>query len=228
MIELYSVSKIYGNGVVALRDVNLKVNKGEFVFIVGPSGAGKTTLTKLLLAEEKPSKGQIVVNGKAVNELRLRQIPYLRRQIGVVFQDFRLMPNWTVEENVGFAMRVVEAPGRAIRKRVPEVLEMVGLGGKAKHLPRELSGGEQQRVALARAIVNQPYVLLADEPTGNLDPETAWGIMHLLQDINSQGTTVLMVTHAKNIVDSMRKRVVALEAGRIVRDEHRGSYGYED
>jgi cell division transport system ATP-binding protein len=228
VIELYSVSKIYGNGVVALRDVNLKVNKGEFVFIVGPSGAGKTTLTKLLLAEEKPSKGQIVVNGKAVNELRLRQIPYLRRQIGVVFQDFRLMPNWTVEENVGFAMRVVEAPGRAIRKRVPEVLEMVGLGGKAKHLPRELSGGEQQRVALARAIVNQPYVLLADEPTGNLDPETAWGIMHLLQDINSQGTTVLMVTHAKNIVDSMRKRVVALEAGRIVRDEHRGSYGYED
>ncbi len=227
MIELYAVSKIYGNGVVALRDVDLKLDKGEFVFIVGPSGAGKTTLTKLLLAEEKPSKGQIIVNGKVVNEMRPRHIPYLRRQIGVVFQDFRLMPNLTVAENVGFAMRVVEAPGRAIRKRVPEVLEMVGLGAKARSLPRELSGGEQQRVALARAIVNQPYVLLADEPTGNLDPDTAWEIMHLLQDINSQGTTVLMVTHAKNIVDSMRKRVVALEAGRVVRDEHRGSYGYE-
>lgn len=227
MLELYAVSKMYGNGVVALRDVDLQVDKGEFLFIVGPSGAGKTTLTKLLLAEEKPSKGQIVVNGKVVNDLRPREIPYLRRQIGVVFQDFRLMPNWTVEENVGFAMRVTEAPLRAIRRRVPEVLELVGLGGSAKHLPMELSGGEQQRVALARAIVNQPYILLADEPTGNLDPETAWGIMRLLQDINAHGTTVLMVTHAKNIVDSMRKRVVALEGGRIARDERRGSYGYE-
>lgn len=227
MLELYAVSKIYGNGVVALRDVDLKVEKGEFVFIVGPSGAGKTTLTKLLLAEEKPSKGQILVNGKVVNELKPREIPYLRRQIGVVFQDFRLMPNWTVEENVGFAMRVVEATPRAVRKRVPEVLELVGLGGKGKQLPMQLSGGEQQRVALARAFVNQPYVLLADEPTGNLDPETAWEIMRVLQEINAQGTTLLMVTHAKNIVDAMRRRVVALEAGRVVRDEHRGTYGYE-
>lgn len=227
MLELYAVSKMYRNGIVALRDVDLKVEKGEFIFIVGPSGAGKTTLTKLLLAEEKPSKGQIVVNGKVVNDLKLREIPYLRRQIGVVFQDFRLMPNWTVEENVGFAMRVIEAHPRAIRKRVPEVLDLVGLGGKTKQLPRQLSGGEQQRVALARAIVNQPYILLADEPTGNLDPETAWGIMRVLQDINAQGTTVLMVTHAKSIVDTMRKRVVALEAGRVVRDEHRGSYEYE-
>lgn len=227
MLELYAVSKMYGNGVVALRDVDLKVEKGEFIFIVGPSGAGKTTLTKLLLAEEKPSKGQIVVNGKIVNNLKPHEIPYLRRQIGVVFQDFRLMPNWTVEENVGFAMRVIEAPPRAIRKRVPEVLDLVGLGGKTKQLPRQLSGGEQQRVALARAIVNQPYILLADEPTGNLDPETAWGIMRVLQDINAQGTTVLMVTHAKSIVDTMRKRVVALEAGLVVRDEHRGAYEYE-
>lgn len=227
MLEFCAVSKIYGTGVVALRDVDLKVEKGEFLFIVGPSGAGKTTLTKLLLAEEKPTKGQIIVNNKVVTSLKPREIPYLRRQIGVVFQDFRLMPSWTVEENVGFAMRVVEASARAIKRRVPEVLELVGLSGSAKHLPMQLSGGEQQRVALARAIVNQPYVLLADEPTGNLDPDTAWGIMRILQDINAQGTTVLMVTHAKNIVDSMQKRVVALEGGRIVRDEHRGSYGYE-
>ncbi len=228
MLELYAVSKIYGNGVVALRDVDLKVNKGEFVFIVGPSGAGKTTLTRLILAEEKPTKGQIIVNNKVVNNLRPSEIPYLRRQIGTVFQDFRLMHNWTVEENVSFAMKVIEAPRRAIRKRVPEVLEMVGLANKAKHLPTQLSGGEQQRVALARAIVNQPYILLADEPTGNLDPETAWGIMRVLQDINAQGTTILMVTHAKNIVDEMRKRVVALEGGRIVRDETRGAYGNEN
>lgn len=218
MLELYAVSKIYGNGVVALRDVDLKVNKGEFVFIVGPSGAGKTTLTRLILAEEKPTKGQIIVNNKVVNDLKRSEIPYLRRQIGTVFQDFRLMNNWTVEENVSFAMKVIEASRRSIRKRVPEVLEMVGLANKAKHLPTQLSGGEQQRVALARAIVNQPYILLADEPTGNLDPETAWGIMKVLQDINAQGTTILMVTHAKNIVDEMRKRVIALEGGRIVRE----------
>lgn len=228
MLELYAISKIYGNGVVALRDVDLKIDKGEFVFIVGPSGAGKTTLTRLLLAEEKPTKGQIIVNNRVVNDLKRHEIPYLRRQIGTVFQDFRLMSNWTVEENISFAMKVIEAPRRAIRKRVPEVLAMVGLANKAKHLPTQLSGGEQQRVALARAIVNQPYVLLADEPTGNLDPETAWGIMNVIQDINAQGTTVLMVTHAKNIVDSMRKRVVALEAGRIVRDERRGAYGNEN
>lgn len=227
MLELYAVTKIYGNGVVALRDIDLKIEKGEFVFVVGPSGAGKTTLTRLILAEERPTKGQVIVNKKVVNNLRPKEIPYLRRQIGTVFQDFRLMPNWTVAENISFAMKVVEASPRAIRRRVPEVLELVGLANKAKHLPTQLSGGEQQRVALARAIVNQPYVLLADEPTGNLDPETAWGIMDILQDINAHGTTVLMVTHAKDIVDAMRKRVIALEAGRVVRDEHRGTYGDE-
>lgn len=227
ILELYAVSKIYGNGVVALEDVDLKIEKSEFVFIVGPSGAGKTTLTRLILAEERPTKGQIIVNSKVVNDLRQREIPYLRRQIGTVFQDFRLMQNWTVEENVAFAMKIIEAPARLIRKRVPEVLSLVGLQNKGKHLPTQLSGGEQQRAALARAIVNQPYILLADEPTGNLDPDTAWDIMNLLQDINAQGTTVLMVTHAKNIVDSMRKRVIALEAGRVVRDEVRGVYTHE-
>ncbi|MGI6345003.1 MAG: cell division ATP-binding protein FtsE [Bacillota bacterium] len=228
MLELNAISKIYPNGVVALHDINLHITRGEFVFIVGPSGAGKTTLTKLVLAEEKPTKGQVIVNGRVVNHLRPREIPYLRRQIGVVFQDFRLMPNWSIGENIAFAMRAVEASPRAIRRRVPEVLDLVGLGGKSSHLPTQLSGGEQQRAALARAIVNQPYILLADEPTGNLDPETAWGIMRVLQDINAQGTTILMVTHASNIVDSMRKRVVELVDGRITRDEDRGRYGHEN
>ncbi len=228
MLELYAITKIYPNGVVALRDIDLKVDRGEFAFLVGPSGAGKSTLTKLILAEEKPTKGQVIVNNQVVNTLKPRAIPFLRRQIGMVFQDFRLMPNWTVEENVSFAMKVIEAPHRLIRKRVPEVLELVGLAGKSSHMPTQLSGGEQQRVALARAIVNKPYLLLADEPTGNLDPDTSWGIMRLLQDINAQGTTILMATHAKNIVDTMRRRVIALDGGRIVRDEQGGAYGHED
>lgn len=228
MLELYNLTKIYPNGVVALRDVDLKMEKGDFVFLVGPSGAGKTTLTKLILGEEKPTKGQVIVNDEIVSDLRPREMPYYRRQLGVVFQDFRLMPNWTVVENVAFAMKVIEASPRLMKRRVPEVLELVGLQNKHSHLPTQLSGGEQQRVALARAIVNQPYLLLADEPTGNLDPDTSWEIMRLLQDINTRGTTILMVTHAKNIVDTMRKRVVALEGGAIVRDEQRGYYTHEN
>ncbi|MBT9176348.1 MAG: Cell division ATP-binding protein FtsE [Firmicutes bacterium] len=224
MLEFRKVTKAYPNGPIALNDVTLSVSQGEFVFVVGQSGAGKTTLTKLLLREEKPTQGQIILNGRDITKMRAGEIPYLRRSIGVVFQDFRLMPNWTVEENVAFAMVVVEASPRLIHRRVAKVLELVGLTHKAKQLPGKLSGGEQQRVALARAIANQPAFVIADEPTGNLDPETAWGIVKLLLEINAAGTTMLMVTHAKQIVDSLRKRVVALEGGCVVRDEERGVY----
>ncbi len=224
MLELRKVTKAYPNGPIALNDVSLTVSQGEFVFVVGQSGAGKTTLTKLLLREEKPTQGQIILNGRDIIKMRASEIPYLRRSIGVVFQDFRLMPNWTVEENVAFAMVVVEAAPRLIHRRVAKVLELVGLAHKAKQLPGKLSGGEQQRVALARAIANQPAFVIADEPTGNLDPETAWGIVKLLLEINAAGTTMLMVTHAKQIVDSLRKRVIALEGGSVVRDEERGVY----
>lgn len=224
MLELRKVTKAYPNGPIALNDVSLTVSQGEFVFVVGQSGAGKTTLTKLLLREEKPTQGQIILNGRDITKMRASEIPYLRRAIGVVFQDFRLMPNWTVEENVAFAMVVVEAAPRLIHRRVAKVLELVGLAHKAKQLPGKLSGGEQQRVALARAIANQPAFVIADEPTGNLDPETAWGIVKLLLEINAAGTTMLMVTHAKQIVDSLRKRVIALEGGSVVRDEERGVY----
>lgn len=224
MLEFRNVTKAYANGPVALKEVSLTVGKGEFVFVVGPSGAGKTTLTKLLMCEEKPTSGHIILNGHDITRLRHGEIPYLRRTMGVVFQDFRLMPTWTVEENVAFAMVVVEAAPRLVRRRVADVLDLVGLAGKAHQLPGKLSGGEQQRVALARAIVNQPGLVLADEPTGNLDPETSWGIVKLLLDINAAGTTMLMVTHAKQIVDSLRKRVVALEGGRVARDEEGGVY----
>lgn len=224
MLELRQVTKAYPNGPIALNNVTLSVAQGEFVFVVGQSGAGKTTLTKLLLREEKPTQGQIIFNGRDITKLRASEIPYLRRSIGVVFQDFRLMPNWTVEENIAFAMVVVEASPRLIHRRVAKVLELVGLSHKAKQLPGKLSGGEQQRVALARAIANQPAFVIADEPTGNLDPDTAWGIVKLLLEINAAGTTMLMVTHAKQIVDSLRKRVVALEGGSLVRDEERGIY----
>lgn len=224
MLELRNVTKMYPNGPVALKEVSLTVTKGEFVFVVGPSGAGKTTLTKLLMCEERPTSGSIIINNFDLAKLRSRDVPLLRRSMGVVFQDFRLMPNWTVEENVSFAMIVVEAAPRLIRRRVMEVLDLVGLTHKRSHLPGQLSGGEQQRVALARAIVNQPHLVLADEPTGNLDPETSWGIVKLLLDINAAGTTMLMVTHANQIVDSLRKRVVALEAGRVARDEEGGVY----
>ncbi|MBT9135432.1 MAG: Cell division ATP-binding protein FtsE [Firmicutes bacterium] len=224
MLELSNVTKAYPNGSVALNQVNMSVERGEFVFVVGASGAGKTTLTKLLLREEKPTSGKIAINGKNIAKLRPHEVPYLRRSMGVVFQDFRLMPTWTVEENVAFAMVVVETAPRLIRRRVAEVLELVGLANKHAQLPSQLSGGEQQRVALARAIVNKPMLLLADEPTGNLDPETSWGIVKLLLDINSTGTTMLMVTHAKQIVDTLRKRVVELESGCLTRDERCGIY----
>lgn len=227
MIEMYGVTKIYPGGQVALKDINLKILKGEFVFIVGPSGAGKSTLIKLLFREEVPTRGQIFFGGKNITRLRPKEIPYLRRRIGIVFQDFRLLPEKTVYENIAFAMEVVEASGRDIRKRVPYVLERVGLAHKAKAKPSELSGGEQQRVALARALVNNPDVLVADEPTGNLDPDTSKDIMNLLDDINKRGTTLVVASHARELVDSMKKRVIQLEKGSLVRDEERGVYSNE-
>lgn len=227
LIEMYGVTKIYPGGQVALKDINLKILKGEFVFIVGPSGAGKSTLIKLLFREEVPTRGQIFFGGKNITRLRPKEIPYLRRRIGIVFQDFRLLPEKTVYENIAFAMEVVEASGRDIRKRVPYVLERVGLAHKAKAKPSELSGGEQQRVALARALVNNPDVLVADEPTGNLDPDTSRDIMNLLDDINKRGTTLVVASHARELVDSMKKRVIQLEKGSLVRDEERGVYSNE-
>lgn len=228
MIEFEDVTKIYDNNVYALSSIKLSIDRGEFVFLVGPSGAGKSTLIKMLVKEVEPTSGKLIINGTDLSTLKRSEIPYYRRKIGMVFQDFRLIPTLSIYENVAFAMRVIEAPYREIRKRVPMVLSLVGLSKKYKDFPTELSGGEQQRVALARAIVNNPAILIADEPTGNLDPETAAGIMDILKDINSAGTTILMGTHAKDIVDGMKKRVVAIEKGIIVRDEQRGRYGYED
>lgn len=228
MIEFNNVSKLYENNVKALSEVNIKIEAGEFVFLVGPSGSGKSTFIKLLLKEIDPTIGEITVADKNVTKLTRSQIPYFRRRIGMVFQDFRLIPTLNVYENVAFAMRVVEASPKEIRRRVPMVLSLVGLSHKYKMFPNELSGGEQQRVSLARAIVNNPAVLIADEPTGNLDPETAKEIMELLDDINRAGTTILMATHAKEIVDNMKKRVIAIEKGNIVRDEKRGSYEDEN
>jgi cell division transport system ATP-binding protein len=228
MIEFQDVTKIYDNNVYALSGVNLSIDKGEFVFLVGPSGAGKSTLIKMLVKEVEPTTGKLIINGTDLSALKRSEIPYYRRKVGMVFQDFRLIPTLSVYENVAFAMRVIEAPYREIRKRVPMVLSLVGLSKKYKDFPTELSGGEQQRVALARAIVNNPAILIADEPTGNLDPETASGIMEILKDINNAGTTILMGTHAKDIVDVMKKRVIAIEKGNVVRDEQRGRYGYED
>ncbi|AAO36971.1 cell division ATP-binding protein FtsE [Clostridium tetani] len=228
MIEFKNVSKIYNNNVFALSNINVSIDKGEFVFLVGPSGAGKSTFIKTLLKEVDPTSGDVIVNDINVTNLKRSDIPYYRRKIGVVFQDFRLIPNLNVYENVAFAMRVIETPVRDIRKKVPMVLSMVGLSTKYKAFPHELSGGEQQRVSLARAIVNNPALLIADEPTGNLDPDTTWEIMDILNDINRAGTTILMATHAKEIVNTMRKRVIALEKGVLARDEQRGAYGYED
>lgn len=227
MVKFINVSKRYPNGVLALTNINLTIEKGEFVFLVGSSGAGKSTIVKLLLKEIDPTEGEIIVGEYKLNELSKKEIPYYRRKIGIVFQDFRLLPNKTVYENVEFALQIAGAPAKIIRRQVPYVLSLVGLAHKAKCYPHELSGGEQQRVALARAIVNKPNLLVADEPTGNLDPETSWEIMRLLEDINKRGTTVLVATHAKEIVDSMRKRVVAIDGGRIVKDQHRGVYSYE-
>ncbi|HZX46857.1 MAG TPA: cell division ATP-binding protein FtsE [Clostridia bacterium] len=227
MISMDNVSKIYPNGTVALDRINIEIHKGEFVFFVGSSGAGKSTLVKMLLKEENPTSGSISVDGVVINSLKRRQIPYYRRKLGVVFQDFRLLPDKTVAENIAFAMHVVEASRREIARQVPRVLSVVGLGDKANLFPSQLSGGEQQRVSLARAIVNNPALLIADEPTGNLDPDTAWEIMKLLKEINQRGTTVIMATHARDIVNYMRQRVVTLERGRIVRDQERGGYNIE-
>ncbi len=227
MIELHNVTKTYLKGVQALVNINLKIEKEEFIFLVGPSGAGKTTCVKLILKEEEPTGGSIFIDGQDMTKLSRRKVPYHRRNIGVVFQDFRLLPNKTVYENVAFAMQIIESTSKDIRRRVPMVLGMVGLSDKAASYPYQLSGGEKQRTSIARAIVNNPSILIADEPTGNLDPETAWEIMKVLKQINRRGTTVIMATHARNIVDTMQQRVVALEKGRIVRDEQRGAYGYE-
>jgi len=226
VIRFENVSKTYeGQSKAALLNVNVEIEKGEFVFLVGTSGSGKSTFLRLVLREHRASRGHIMVAGKDLNRLASWRIPQMRRQIGTVFQDFRLLPNKTVAENVAFALQVIGKPRSHIRKTVPEVLELVGLDGKAGRMPTELSGGEQQRVAIARAFVNRPLVLLADEPTGNLDPDTSQDIMMLLERINRTGTTVLMATHDNNIVDSMRRRVVELEDGRVVRDQARGVYG---
>ena len=225
MIRLDHVTKSYKNSTVALRDVSINVDKGEFVFLVGPSGSGKSTFLRLLTKEENPDNGQIFVAGKDIAGLSPWKVPYLRRNIGCVFQDFRLLPNKTVHENVAFALEVIGRPKHVIDSQVPQILELVGLRAKAENLPNELSGGEQQRVAIARAFVNRPLILLADEPTGNLDPNTTIGIMRLLDRINRTGTTVLMATHDQGIVDSMRRRVIELDRGVKVRDQARGVYG---
>ena len=224
MIEFRNVSKHYRSN-VGLEDVTVRINDGDFVFLVGPSGAGKSTFVRLIMKEIDADSGQILVRGQDVTKMSARQIPKLRRNIGIVFQDFRLLPKKTVYENVAFAMEIIHEPRKKIRRYVPQVLSMMGIADSARKYPDELSAGEQQRVAIARAIVNKPRVLIADEPTGNLDPDTAWEIMQLLNMINQRGTTILMVTHAKDIVDKMEKRVIAIENGRIVRDEF-GMYGY--
>ncbi|RKL68390.1 cell division ATP-binding protein FtsE [Salipaludibacillus neizhouensis] len=227
MIQMQDVWKTYPNGVMAVNGISIYIKKGEFVYVVGPSGAGKSTFIKMMFREEKPTRGEISIDGKNLSKIKERHIPYLRRNMGVVFQDFKLLPSLTVFENVSFAMEVIEESKANIKKRVMEVLDVVRLKNKARFLPHELSGGEQQRVAIARAIVNNPSVLIADEPTGNLDPETSWEIMRILEEINDRGTTIIMATHNRDIVDSMRKRVIAIENGRISRDEARGMYGYE-
>ncbi len=228
MIAFNNVTKSYGIN-IGIQDVNVKINKGDFVFLVGPSGAGKSTFIKLILKEINADKGSITLNGMEITNLANRHIPKLRRSTGIVFQDFRLLPMKTVYENVAFAMEIVHMSQRAIRRHVPQVLSLVGISSKASKYPHELSAGEQQRVAIARAIVNNPTVLIADEPTGNLDPDTAWEIMRLLEQINLRGTTIVMVTHAKDIVDKMGKRVIAIDKGRIVRDDASGGYGaFED
>ncbi|MBL0386981.1 cell division ATP-binding protein FtsE [Tumebacillus sp. ITR2] len=228
MIEMHDVWKTYPNGAVALQGISVRIDKGEFVYVVGPSGAGKSTFIKLMYREERPSKGSIFVNGFNIERLKERKIPLLRRQIGVVFQDFKLLPTKTVRENVAFALEVIEASPKKIRTRVAEVLELVGLSEKATALPTELSGGQQQRVSIARALINNPSVIIADEPTGNLDPETSWDIMRLFEEINNRGTTIVMATHNKEIVNTLKKRVLAVEGGQIVRDQKRGVYGYEN
>ncbi|MFD2045003.1 cell division ATP-binding protein FtsE [Ornithinibacillus salinisoli] len=227
MILMKDVYKTYPNGVTALNGISVDIDQGEFVYIVGPSGAGKSTFIKLMYREVKPSRGQLVINSSDLSDLKEKSIPHFRRNIGVIFQDFKLLSKLSVYENVAFALEVIEESPRNIRKRVMDVLELVGLKNKARFLPDELSGGEQQRVSIARAIVNHPKIVIADEPTGNLDPDTSWEIMRVFEEINARGTTILMATHSKEIVNTIKKRVIAIEDGLIVRDQHRGDYGYE-
>jgi cell division transport system ATP-binding protein len=224
MIKLEKVSKVYKGEVIALHEASCEIGKGEFVFLVGPSGSGKSTFIRLLNREEVPDKGQIFVAGKDIGELSSWKVPYLRRNIGYIFQDFKLLENKTVAQNVAFALEVIGRPRHVVKTQVPAILELVGLSKKMNNLPNELSGGEQQRVSIARAFVNRPLILLADEPTGNLDPATSVGIMRLLDRINRTGTTVVMATHDRGIVDTMRRRVVELDRGVIVRDQARGVY----
>lgn len=227
MLEMIDVSKIYPGGSVALQDINVRIEQGEFVFIVGPSGAGKSTFFKMLFREVLPSSGKVIVNGHDLVKMTDKEIPYFRRKLGIVFQDYRLLPDRTVYDNVAFAMQVIETPYRKIKRRVNDVLDLVGLRKRAHAYPTELSGGEQQRIAIARAIVNDPILLIADEPTGNLDPETSWEIMDIFREVNKSGTTIVMATHDREIVDEMEKRVIAIEHGHIVRDDAKGVYGYE-
>lgn len=227
MIEMEDVYKQYPNGVLAVNGINVQIKQGEFVYVVGPSGAGKSTFIKMMYREEKPTKGTIMINGINLSKLRASKVPLLRRNIGVVFQDFKLLPKLTVFENVAFALEVIEEHPRNIKRRVLEVLDLVKLKHKARFIPAELSGGEQQRVSIARSIVNFPKIVIADEPTGNLDPDSSWGIMDIFEEINNRGTTVVMATHNREIVNTIRKRVIAIEGGRITRDENRGEYGYD-
>ena len=231
MIKLEHVSKSYSAGIPALNDVSLEIEEGEFVFVMGESGSGKSTLIKLLLKELEPTGGTIVINGQRLGKIRHKNIPRFRRNIGVVFQDFRLLKDRNVYENVAFAQRVIGMPVKSMRRKVPAVLSVVGLAAKYKSYPREISGGEQQRVAIARALVNEPKILLADEPTGNLDAHNAWEIMKLLDEINQRGTTVLVVTHNQEIVRAMKKRVITMEQGVVISDEQMGGYdreGYDE
>lgn len=227
MIEMQGVYKTYSNGVIALNGIDVRIDQGEFVYVVGPSGAGKSTFIKLMYREEKPTKGTIIINNTSLAKVKERKVPQLRRDIGVVFQDFKLLPKLSVYENIAFALEVIEESPNQIRRRVMEVLDLVKLKNKARFKPDELSGGEQQRVSIARAIVNHPKLVIADEPTGNLDPETSLDIMRIFEDINAQGTTIVMATHSKDIVNRFKKRVIAIENGLIARDELRGGYGYE-
>ncbi|WP_010286809.1 cell division ATP-binding protein FtsE [Kurthia massiliensis] len=227
MIEMKKVVKKYPTGSKALQGIDVSIAQGEFVYVVGPSGAGKSTFIKLLYAEERASAGHVIVNDVDITKLPARKVPFLRRQLGVVFQDYKLLPKKSVYENVAYALEVIEKDTKFIKKRVAEVLKLVGLASKAKRFPHELSGGEQQRVSIARSIVNQPHIVIADEPTGNLDPETTWDIMRVFEEINAQGTTVIMATHNREVVNAMRHRVIRIEKGRIVNDQRGGSYdGY--
>jgi len=224
---MINVQKTYPNGVSAVKGLNVKIKSGEFVYVVGPSGAGKSTFIKMMYREEKPTSGTIIMDGKDIAKIKDRKVPLLRRDIGVIFQDFKLLNNLTVFENIAFALEVTEERPQSIKKKVMDVLELVGLKHKVRMFPNELSGGEQQRIAIARSIVRSPKLVIADEPTGNLDPETSWEIMKIFEEINSLGTTVIMATHNKDIVNTLQHRVIAIEGGLIVRDEQKGEYGYE-